>query len=227
MGPVDFKLLRRRIAEASRQTYDAVRAAQGDEGFYAFALYTVDDALGISPSMNSEDAYQRTVEKQTADEQHRKWLASHGISFSASLLGNYRWSPYDWAYECAESDGFEAVNKLINNHGMGFYDEDDPMGFVKFKAGVFASMVLALRDLNEQGVFGKGEARQSLTVFCSVPHSESTVWFEQDSARRLNPPNVFQTFSSERIKYIADESESPEAIPDDVQTAYLAMVEKG
>jgi len=54
---------------------------------------------------------------------------------------------------------FDAVNELINNRGMGFHDEERPMGFVKFKAGVFASMVLALRDLNEQGHFGTGTAR--------------------------------------------------------------------
>ncbi len=224
MAHVDFNLLRQRITEASRQTFDAVWAAHKDEAFYDFALYTVDDAVGINPSMNSEQAYKRAVAKQTADEQHRKWLESNGISFTASLLGDQRWSAYEWAYECAESDGFDAVNALINNRGMGFYEEDDPMGFVKFKAGVFASMVLALRDLNEQGLFGKGRARDSLTVFCSVPHSGCTAWFERDSARRLNPPTVFQTFANERIKWIADGSE---AIPDDVQATYLSIVEKG
>jgi hypothetical protein len=227
MAHVDFNLLRRRIAEASRQTFDAVRAAHKNETFYVFALYAVDDAVGINPSMNSEQAYQRAAAKQTADEKYRKWLNSHGISFTASLLGDQRWSAYDWAYECAESDGFAAVNALINNRGMGFYDEDDPTGFVKFKAGVFASMVLALRDLTEQGHFGKGGSRDSLTVFCSVPHSACTLWFEQDSARRLNPPKAFQTFASERIKWLADGSQRRDAIPDDVQALYLSMVEKG
>lgn len=226
MAQVDFSLLRQRIVEASRQTFDAVRTAHPDETFYVFALYTVDDAVGINPSVNSEQAYQRAVAKQTADEARRKWLESHGISFTASLVGDQRWSAYEWAYECAESDRFEAVNELINNRGMAFYDEDDPMGFVKFKAGVFASMVLALRDLNEKGYFGKGVSRDSLTVFCSVPSSDCTVWFEQDSALRLNPPKVFQTFASERIKRIADGSESGDAIPDDVQAHYLSMVEK-
>jgi len=227
MAQVDFNLLRQRIVKAARQTFDAVRAAHRDEAFYVFALYTVDDAVGINPSMNSEQAYQRAVARETADDQHRKWLESHGISFTASLLGDQRWSAFDWAYECAESNGFDAVNKLINNRGMGFYDKEDPMGFVKFKAGVFAAMVLALRDLDEQDHFGKGVARDSLTVFCTVPHSGCTEWFEQDTARRLNPPKVFQTFFNERINWIANGSASGEPIPDDVQALYLSIVEKG
>src|SRR4051794_4315260 len=110
---------------------------------------------------------------------------------------------------------------------MGFYDDDDAMGFVKFKVGVFASMVLALRDLiDDHGHFGRGVERDSFTIFCSVPHSGCTVWFERDSARRLNPPKVFKTFASERIKWIVDGSKCTEPIPDDVQALYLSMVER-
>ena len=227
MAHVDFDLLRRRIAEASRQTFDAVRSSHANETFYGFAVYTIDDAVGINPSTNSEQAYQRAESRVMADESQKQWLESHRISLPAFLLGDYRWSAYSWEYECSESDGFEAVNKLINNHGGGFYDEDDPMGFAKFKAGVFASMVLALGDLNEQGYFGKGHAREFLTVFCSVPHSGCTAWFEEDSARRLNPPGVYKTFQAERIKWIADGSETQHPEPDSVQAIYLSLVQNG
>jgi hypothetical protein len=218
--------LRDRIADASRRTFDSLRTAHPSERFYAFALYTVDDAVAVNPSANSEQAYERAVAKQMADEAHCKWLESHGIPLTDWLLGDQRWSPYEWAYECAESEGFHAVNELINNRGMGFYDREDPMGFVKFKAGVLASMVFALRDLNEEGYFGTGRDRESLAVFCSVPHSRSTVWFEQDSARRLNPPNVFQTFASE-LKWVADGSETRSPAPHDVFALYLSIMEEG
>ena len=63
----------------------------------------------------------------------------------ASLLGDYRWIRTTGRTN-AESDGFDGVNRLINNRGTGFYDEDDPLGFAEFKAGVFASMVPASRS---------------------------------------------------------------------------------
>lgn len=219
---VDFPLLRQRIATAARHTFHAVRTAHPNEQLYAFALYTDDTAVGVVPSLNTEEAYQRTIAKLMADEETREWYEEKNISFADSLLGDYRWSPYEWNYECVEREAFEPVMKLINNRGMGFYDEHDPLGFVKFKAGVLAAMVLALADLELEGVFGRGSDREALTVYCSIPSSDCTVWLEQDSARRLNPPQITQTFARERIKYIADGSETT---PDEVREHYLALVD--
>jgi hypothetical protein len=197
MDDTDFDLLRRRIKDACGQTFEAVRAARPGERFYAFALYTVDDAVGVVPSMNSEEAYQRAVAKELEDLQNRKWLDSHGIDFEASILGDQRWSPYDWAYDGEEADGFIAVNQLINKGGVGAYDESDAEGFAKFKAGVLASMVLGLADAVTAGHFGSGLEGDSLTVFCSVAQSEEAIWFEDDSARRLNSPAVYRTFAEQ------------------------------
>jgi len=224
---VDFDLLRQRVTKAARRTFDAVRTAHPTESFYAFALYAADDAVGINPSANSTQAYKCIEDRVMADESQKKWLKSHGISLKRFLLGDYYWSAYSWEYQCAKSKGFDAVNKLINNRGVGRYDSDDPLGFVKFKSGVFASMVLALRDLNDEGYFGKGADRKSVTIFCSVPNSECSAWLEQDSARRLNPPTVFKIFAEERIKYIADGSNRRRPAPDSVQAFYLSFVEKG
>lgn len=226
MAQVDFGLLRRRIANATRQTFDAVREAHSGESFYVFALYSVEDAVIVNPSTNSEEVYQSAVARQMANDRYKKRLESLGISLSAALLGDQRWSAHEWKYECAESDGFDAVNDLINNRGLGFHDKDDPLGFVKFKAGVFASMVMALSDLNKQGYFGNGVARESLTVFCSVPNSWCTVWLEEDSARRLNPPRVFQKFAEERIKWIATGAEKRNPAPDSVHGVYLSLLQQ-
>lgn len=224
MSHVDFDLLRQRIRDSSRRTFDAVRAAHPAEKFYVFALYSYEDAVGVSPSANTEEAYQIAVAKKTSDEEYQKWLGSHGISFSASLLGDQRWSPYEWKYECAESDSFKSVDALINHRGMGFYDRDDPMGFVTFKANVLASMVLALGDLNSDGYFGEGSERNAMTIFCSIPNSSLTAWLEEDSARRLNPPAVFQKFAEERIKWIANGAEIKHSEPDSVEEVYLSLV---
>lgn len=48
--------LRQRLVGAASQTFEAVRAANPGESFYAFALYTTDDYAGINPSTNSEQA---------------------------------------------------------------------------------------------------------------------------------------------------------------------------
>jgi hypothetical protein len=216
----DFDVLRQRIGKACRQTFDAVRSSHPEERLYAFVLYTVDDAVGINPSTNSEQAYQRAAERQRADEPHKQWLELNGINLDASILGDLRWNPYDWAYECAESDGFAAVNEMINYGGTAIYDENDPLGFAKFQAGVFASMVLGLTDAKASGCFGSGMEADSVTLFCSVANSEDTVWLEEDSARRLNSPAVYQTFAEQRIKWIAEDIDADCDDPDGVPALY-------
>jgi hypothetical protein len=219
---VDFNVLRKRIAEASRLTFEAVRAAHPEQRFYAFALYTVDDAVAINPSMNSEEAYHDAVARETADEENTRWLISNGISPQASLLGDHRWSAFDWEFDCAESDSFEAINELINNRGAGIYDEGDALGFEKFKAGVMASMVLALSDVIASGAIAD---RIGITLFCSVADSEDAVWFEEDSARRLNSSTLFQAFHKERITYISEDRATDDIAAQSVRGLYLAHLQ--
>jgi hypothetical protein len=217
MKNVDSKGLRRRLAESARHAFSEVRRTHPDEAFYAFSLYTVDDAVGISPSACSDQAYARVRSKYVAD----------GAFTEADLLGNFRWSPYDWEYDCAGSEFFGPVNELINYRGSGRYDEMDADGFINFKARVLAAMVLALADLEAEGLFGAGLARRSVTVFCSIAHSDCAAWLEADSARRLNPAEVFEVFSAERVAYIDEGSDALEPGDDNLYAKYLALVRDG
>jgi hypothetical protein len=215
---VDFDVLRQMIRTAARRAFEDVRLAHPDEHFYAFALYTTDDIAGVNPAANTEEGYAR---------KRARYAAEWGWPEMA-LIGDFRWAPYSWKYECYGATHFREVGALINgNHNPERYDRSDPLGFVNFKAGVFASMVLALADLESEGYFGVGQARQALTVFCSVADSGCAPWLEADSARRLNPPGVFETFAAERIAYISD---GPDDIPpatDSLNSAYLSHLRRG
>ena len=156
MARVEFELLRRQIAEAARHAFNLVRTAHSEESFYSFALYTVDEALGICPSSNSEQAYARKRAK----------YQGRGSFNEADLLGNFRWSPYDWEFETVGADFFRFTDQLLSDQGQARYDQEAPDGFIEFKAGVFASMVLALADLDAESFFGVGDARRRVTVFC-------------------------------------------------------------
>jgi hypothetical protein len=182
--------------------------------------YHLHSALFADP--DAETVYRRV--KEIDDLEHRKWLESHGIDFEASILGDQRWSPYDWAYDGEEADGIIGVNQLINNGGVGAYDENDPQGFAKFKAGVLASMVLGLADAVTAGHFGSGLERASLTLFCSVAQSEEAIWLENDSARRLNSPAVYRTFAEQRIKWISEDNDAVLDDPDSVYALYQSRV---
>jgi hypothetical protein len=60
-------------------------------------------------------------------------------------------------------------------------------------------MVLALRDLDSEGFFGTVPERKKLTLLCSVSDSTDAAWLEHESAKFLNPPEVYESFYSQWI----------------------------
>jgi hypothetical protein len=87
-----------------------------------------------------------------------EFIASQGIPFS-SCLGHFRWGTAEWGYEGAGAKPLKTVNERINAEDR--YDDEDPNGFETFKGSLFATMVLGLGDLDAEGFFGAGSARQS------------------------------------------------------------------
>lgn len=215
MANVDFTLLRREIVEAARRSFSDVRAAHPHEKFYAFALYSDSSAMTALPAANTEEGFTRCIERYMA----KGWFKDSSPSF-------FRWSTPEWAYECESSERFEAVYEMINVEGR--YDRDDPSGFVNFKGRLFATMVLALSDLDAERFFGVGEARLGVTLLCSVTDSGSAVWLEEESARRLNPSAVYDAFWSEKLQdaAYAEEVENHRRKPDSIHRMFVDHIER-
>jgi hypothetical protein len=55
-------------------------------------------------------------------------------------------------------------------------------------------MIRALADLDKEGFFGTGEARERVTLFCTISDSDDAPGLENESARRLNPAAVYEAF---------------------------------
>jgi hypothetical protein len=224
MAGVDFALMGREIKHAARRAFTTVRSGHPDETFYAFALYSDDDAMTVVPSANTEQGNERCVKRCQGDKSYMEFIASEGIPF-AGCLSHLRWGTAEWAYEGVGAKPFKTVNKRINADDR--YDDADPDGFVRFKGGLFATMVLGLQDLDAEGFFGTGSARQSVTLLCSISDSPCAVWLEEESARRLNPPSVYQAFFKEWMtdKAIAKDFRKHRRRPDDVYRAFVAHLQ--
>jgi hypothetical protein len=170
--PFNFNQVRAMLKEAARATLEKLRADHPDETFYAFALY---DAEGTcpGPSANSEEKWRKLVErKKIADSDERFF---------------YRWSTAEWAYEGAAADPFEAIGELLRSQ--------TPDNWLEFQAQSYGACIFALKELSEEGFFGSGASR--ITAFFSLSDDENAPWLEWESARRINPPEVFAAFESE------------------------------
>jgi hypothetical protein len=188
-GESDRKRNPSRAQGAARRSFAKVRGRNTGETFYVFALYTDDDASGVSPASNTAEGYGRRLGRYRNNAGFMESLKEMGLEFSPF---DYKWGHPEWAFEAAESGEFEAADALIR-------DESRQEDYVEARAGVFAAMVLALKDLDAGGFFGAGDERARVTLMCSASDSAATAWLEDESARALNPPGVYQAFFAEWI----------------------------
>ena len=192
---VDFQALRTATREAAEQAFAEVRGAHPDEHFYAFALYTDDGVMTVEPAANTEEGFRRKV--------------GDGRETNPAQSNYYRWATAEWAYEAAGSEHFQAAYDLLNvperydGDGAEEAEEEDPdeafeedERFVAFKKQVIETMVEALSRLDSEGFFGSGGVREEVTLFVSISDSDAAQEVENDSARKLNPPAVYERFAA-------------------------------
>lgn len=189
----DFAEVRRLIAAGAKKTYAELRAESPNEHFYAFALYDSDDATGPQVSANSEEKFQELLV------QARHQYESRGYNsrpFGPREEASYRWGTAEWWYEaCSDARDFRPAYELLEKLAAATAESDYPA----FKAQASAAMVGALRDLDREGVFGRGPEREEVTLFASISDSRDAEWLERESARLANPPAVFARFESEAL----------------------------
>ncbi len=176
---VDFTQLRAAVREAAEKAFTQVRASHSDEQFYAFALYTDDGPMTIVPAANTEEGFRRNT------------------GLDPEEANYYRWATGEWAYEASGSGAFQRVYELLNAGGRdgeegGEEDSPDPAAF---HSRVIEAMISALGELDSEGFFGGGSAREQVTLFVSVSDSDESAAIEDASAQRLNPAPVYARFA--------------------------------
>lgn len=66
--------------------------------------------------------------------------------------------------------------------------------FGEFFKDLQHDMIEALRLLNQEGLFGTGAEREKITLFVTISDDNGAVQLENESAKVLNPPAVFDRF---------------------------------
>jgi hypothetical protein len=173
------KLLRNMVRDVARSAFTAVQQEQPEEQCYVFALQSLDDATGVYAHANTEEGYQLTLARKRSN----SWPVDERTC---------RWYWGEWAHKNIRRDLFRGVYDFINRENKNFQQDDLWFGF---KAAVFASMALALQDLDGEGLFGSGEVRERITLLCTVEDSFCREWVEEESVQLLNPPVLYQAFA--------------------------------
>jgi hypothetical protein len=177
-----FERLRREMAKAARRTFRVYQQQHPDEEFYAFALYTDDDAGAAVCAANTEQALARATQR---------YRARGG---TAPEPGHLRYIPDEWAYSGAEGNIGAWAKIWEMNRALA---DDDGIAFRTYKNNALEAMLLALKDLDAEGFFGSSAERERVTLLVWITDSaEAEKWWLR-SIKELNPRAVYKRFSAE------------------------------
>ena len=211
MARMDHHAVRAAIREAARHTFRRLREEKSGERFYAFALCSDEEAQGACASANTEEGFLRKLDRSESSRPRTEAIiARHGMSW-ADYTNYYRWNLPEWAYHSSdEGELFRALDPLLP-HPLP--DEDDePEALLDHRARLYSAMVLAMKDLDAEGFFGRDEERAAVVLLCDLVEPPEKYWFAVESARRLNPPQVFDGFLKQWMVWL---SPSDRVIVDD------------
>lgn len=212
MNLIDTEKFTREIAIASIRCFSDLVSEIGVESqLYGFALYTVDDLAGINPSASTEIGFQSRQDKLLNDNKQIGWLKKNNIDVDACMLGDYRWSVYEWEHECYGHTNFNSASEMLSRSVQNLSDDVDD-GFTVLTAQALACFTVALSKLKTEPIF-RG-LRNKPMLFCSKPSSTDTTWLEHESARILNNDEQFTIFKRERLDWIFEHGDlDSECIP--------------
>jgi hypothetical protein len=201
---MNYDLLRKMISDAARKAFARLRTQCAKEHRYSFALVSDHDARTVVPAANTIEVFQR---RKTDYE---------------DIIAILRCSVTEWEYGDSVSDVFESISAMLNADDV--YPEG---GFVRHKGRVYATMLLALLDVEREGVFGAGVEREKLTLTCQVVNCDTSVWLEDESAKRLNSSKLYKAFRKQWKTYRADDLELLGDEMDDIYHEFLPFLEAG
>lgn len=172
-----FAHIRSALAEAAHAAWTHLRVDRPGERFYYYGLWTSPLAHRPAPTACSEEGLRSAVTASAAD----------GIAADGDDL---RWvvnaSPYDLAGDAR----FARIEPLFEELGDPYERSRE------VNVALLAAMEGALADLDADGFFGRGAARDAVVLNVTMPAHEHPLE-ALESARRLNPPAAL-------VRYAAD-----------------------
>ena len=180
MTPIALAELRLGLVEATRLSFDECRHTHPDQTIYAYALVLCSrNGEALQPWCYTEELCAKREARATGRPQN---------------AGLRRYCPDEWMWSIVSG----AVKTRrgrdwdeIQTDFAALYEErgsDEPDVVVEM-------LIDALEQLDREGYFGTGEAREAVTLMvyqCDGGGLSDGLW--PDSVRRLNPPAVWKRF---------------------------------
>lgn len=174
----DYEKLRAVLLDEARTAFSAIQFEHPDKTFYLFILSPGTEHGGLSYLASTEEALTRHAEKKLADDAASERREYAGFTLQ-DLRIYYRYIGY-YPDLFARDEMFREVNKLANvwheliwrdlwnKELKGEISENEWEQISDFHSDKFDGVCLeTLRDLDAEGLFGRGEARKKVWLMYS------------------------------------------------------------
>lgn len=182
-----FKNLKYKIEQAVKKDMQKILKETGNEKIYAVALVTDSDCITLYLAVNTYEFMEKNDKEYSIDMDLSEEDIKNLKEGSASLT---QWIPDEWGYSDDNNSELVKISKLLyeNIESEDFDDEE----YEENQKLFLETVTSAFKHLIEEKVFGKYS--EQITYFISMSDDDRAEEIENDSARLLNPSNIYETF---------------------------------
>lgn len=190
--------LEKTLYDNAQVAFSRIFATFAEEEIYGVALYTSDEHLYVCPTCFTEKGLDEVAQRY-----YKKEGYSALLSFE-EMREKLRWSPCDSPRHLAFQDCLKEADQIVDSAGYIIYGpdtmgefaskEDEMEGDAMYYA-IPEVFVKVLQRLDNEGVFGVGEAREKILV--NIFKGEQSTEENLNFARRLNPASVYARYAAE------------------------------
>lgn len=166
---MNFDLLQHKIEQATKQAFLEMYLQHGEEGIYAFALYSDEGAMTVCPSTNTQAALNEHYDEQQED------------------FVYYQFEPAEWKYEMqGAEDAFNQISEDIYaaSEQCLQYDEDgeyiENETFNLFREALFDCCFKVLLKLKQENFFYNLVQNDVFLMFSVTEHE-----FEPEKLKKM------------------------------------------
>ena len=152
MAPIDYNDLAKGVCDGLRSAFSNLIAANTDQTFYTFAIWTDDSLQFANPCANTEEGLESTVERyrREVDPEYNTTSTPNGM----------RWSYGDWKFfPIDDEDYLSDVNSALSDN----FNADEEI-FEQQIEPLWQALPDGFKQLNDEGFFGVDDERTKITL---------------------------------------------------------------
>ena len=185
----DFGRFHELLYSASKSAFKNIQHLRQDEHFYIFALYTCGDLAYVIPTSSTEEGLIVAAQKYSTIKRYQDFSIEQ-------LRERLRWSPCDSPLHTFGEEYFAEVNNFVAKVPLildAIPIEESWLEFNSFVEQFIGVCISVLKQLDQEGVFGEGEQRNSivLNILMGDQSDEERIKY----AKLLNPSSVYNRFA--------------------------------